>query len=102
MSITKKYLADERSCMVTFKFDLPLSEPIRTISVVGDFNNWDPIGNPMKRGRNGKFSLSMNFPIEKDFQFRYLVDGKDWFTDFEADSLAPIPWSEEFNSVIKL
>lgn len=102
MSIKKKYLADKKACRVTFIFDLSFSESIKTVSVVGDFNNWDPIGNPMKKGRDGKFSLSMKFPVKNDFQFRYLVDGRKWLTDFEADSLAPIPWSDEFNSVINI
>jgi len=102
MSITRKYLATKDICQVTFKLPSHLTKSIKTASVVGGFNNWDPKANPMKKTKDGKFSLSMKLPIETEYHFRYLLDGKNWETDFDADGLSSIPWSDEFNSVLKL
>ncbi|MFH0756821.1 MAG: isoamylase early set domain-containing protein [Bacteroidota bacterium] len=102
MSIIKKYLAKQDLCQVTFKLPPHLAESIKKASVVGEFNDWDPKANPMKKAKDGKFSLSLKLPVRNEYHFRYLLDGENWETDFEADGLSPVPWSNEFNSVLKL
>jgi 1,4-alpha-glucan branching enzyme len=102
MSIGKKYLGEKGVCKVTFKLPSTLAETASTATVVGEFNNWDPAGIPMKKSKTGKFSLSMELPIDNEYQFRYLVDGTKWETDWDADALSPVPGSDEFNSVVKV
>ncbi len=102
MSVVKKYIDAKKVCRVRFTLPSDLGKSISRASVVGDFNNWDPIGNPMKMTKDGHFSLSIDLPIEKEYQFRYLLDGSKWVTDFEADGLSSIPWSDEQNSVVRL
>jgi 1,4-alpha-glucan branching enzyme len=69
---------------------------------VGEFNNWDQSRNLMKKSITGKFSLTLELEKNREYEFRYLVDETNWETDWDADSVASIPWSDEFNSVVKV
>ena len=102
MSIEKKMLAKNGVCKVTFKLPASLSGTAKTAKVVGEFNNWDPSGIPMKKAKNGQFTTTLELPGNSKFEFRYLVDDTNWETDFEADDLAPIPFGDEYNSVVKV
>ena len=53
--------------------------------LVGDFNNWDTEADRMKKARDGSFSLKIEVPAGKDYQFRYLIDGQKWENDWSAD-----------------
>jgi hypothetical protein len=48
MTIKKRYLRDITSCSVTFTIDTGSSDPPKTVSLVGDFNDWDLSSTPMK------------------------------------------------------
>ena len=102
MSIKKNYLGDNSICKVTFTLPSILAEKARTAHVVGEFNDWNPTKHPMKKTKNGKFALSLELQSNKEYQFRYLVDGTRWETDWEADSQTHIPWADEYNSVVKV
>ena len=102
MSVEKKYLKDNGVCKVTFKLPPSIAETASKANVVGIFNNWDPPGIPMKKTKTGTFSLSMELQSNNEYEFRYLVDGTRWETDFEADGVTPIPWGDEHNSVLKI
>lgn len=102
MSVEKKTLAKNGVCKVTFNLPSSIAETAKKANVVGEFNNWDPVGLPMKKTKDGKFSLSLELPCNSEFEFRYLVDETNWETDWETDSVNPTPWGDEFNSVIKL
>ena len=43
----------------------------------------------MKRRKDGTWSLTVRLPRDQQFQFRYLVNGKEWLTDEESDGLLP-------------
>ncbi|MCG8451979.1 MAG: hypothetical protein MI717_02200 [Spirochaetales bacterium] len=51
-------------------------KPGARVSVVGDFNRWDPFVSPMKESliNPGTYTLSMNLP-EEARHYRYVVDG---------------------------
>ena len=102
MSIEKKLSVKNGVCKVTFKLPSSIAETAKTAKVVGEFNNWDPAGIPMKKTKKGQFATSLDLPSNNRFEFRYLVDETNWETDFEADDLAPIPFGDEYNSVVKV
>ena len=101
MSITKKYLSTKKVCKVTFALPSGLAETASKANLVGEFNNWDTEGLPMKK-KNGSFTLTIELQLNKKYQFRYLVDGKNWETDWDVDEIAPIPFSDELNSVVNV
>lgn len=55
----------------------------RSVSVVGEFNGWNPEAAPMKRvGPDRWLGL---FELEPgEYRFRYLADEHRWLTDFAA------------------
>lgn len=75
-----------RDGMVRVTFTLPVEEPPSAVSVVGDFNDWDPYAHPLKIRANRTRSASVTVPSGSTLRFRYLADGGRWFDD---DSLSP-------------
>ena len=65
---------------LTFSLDLD-----RPVSVVGDFNGWDPAAHPLKPRTNGRRSAAVMLPPGSRHAFRYLADGGHFFDDPEAD-----------------
>lgn len=101
MSITKMRLSNKDVCKVTFTAPSNISEFAKTVNLVGEFNNWELPGLVMKK-KNGKFTITLKLDVNKEYQFRYLVDGIHWETDWDADSIVLIHFSNEFNSVVKV
>lgn len=59
------------------------------VSVVGDFNGWDPGAHPLRRRANGRRSVAVTLPCGSRLAFRYLADGGLFFDDVDADRLEP-------------
>lgn len=75
-----------RDGLVRVTFALPLEEPASAVSVVGDFNDWDPFANPLRIRANRTRSASVTVPSGSTLRFRYLAEGGRWFDD---DTLSP-------------
>jgi 1,4-alpha-glucan branching enzyme len=70
-----------RSGTVRVTFVLPAAEPAGAVSVVGDFNGWDPYAHPLRRRGNGARSAVVDVPAGATVHFRYLAEGGVWFDD---------------------
>ncbi len=57
----------------------------RPVSVVGDFNDWDPLAHPLQGRSNGLRSVGVDFPTGRTLRFRYLVDGGEYLDEPDAD-----------------
>ena len=100
MSITKKFLKSKPVVKVTFKVakkEVPAAE---SVHVVGEFNEWNKEATPMKALKNGSFSTTIELAKDQEYQFRYLVDGKEWQNEEQADKLAATPFADAKNSVV--
>ncbi|MDH2429493.1 isoamylase early set domain-containing protein [Sphaerisporangium sp. TRM90804] len=73
-----------RKTRVTFA--LPLDHPYGVVSVVGDFNGWNPGRHELRRRRNGTRTVSVILP-QGVHRFRYLATGGMWFDDDTADHI---------------
>ncbi|HUB42703.1 MAG TPA: isoamylase early set domain-containing protein [Streptosporangiaceae bacterium] len=73
-----------RSGSVRVTFVLPATEPAGAVSVVGDFNGWDPYAHPLRKRSNGVRSAVVTIPAGSTLRFRYLADGGIWFDDATA------------------
>lgn len=71
--------------LVKVTFALPLTDVPDPVSVVGDFNGWDPFAHPLKKRSNGTRSVSVEVPAGTAYEFKYLADGGGWFCDPCAD-----------------
>ena len=75
-----------RSGEVRVTFALPMTEPAGAVSVVGDFNGWDPYAHPLRRRGNGSRSAVVTIPAGTTLHFRYLAEGGIWFDDETAET----------------
>ena len=70
-----------RNGTVRVTFALPREAPRGAVSVVGDFNGWDPFAHPLRRRSNGTRSATVTIPAGRTLHFRYLSEGGIWFDD---------------------
>ena len=77
--------ASNGSVRVTFA--LPAAEPTGAVSVVGDFNNWDPFAHPLRKRSNGIRSTVVTAVPGSTLRFRYLAEGGHWFDDEAAHTV---------------
>lgn len=67
-------------------FCLPADEPAGTVSVVGDFNDWEPGRHVLSLRRNGTRTVSV--PLDPGtYKFRYLATGGVWLDDEDGSEL---------------
>jgi 1,4-alpha-glucan branching enzyme len=71
---------------VRVTFVLPATEPAGAVSVVGDFNDWDPHAHPLRKRANGTRSAVVSIPAGATLHFRYLAEGGIWFDDETAQT----------------
>ncbi len=97
--IKKQFLKARPVCKATFT--VPVADVQgKQVGIVGEFNNWDvaaPIN--MTKKKDGTFSATVELPLDKHVEFRYLVDGQRWLNDSEADGNVTTPFGSE-NSVV--
>jgi hypothetical protein len=70
-----------RDGTVRVTFALPADEPDGAVSVVGNFNDWDPFAHPLRRRANRTRSAAVTVPTGSTLYFRYLAEGGRWFDD---------------------
>jgi 1,4-alpha-glucan branching enzyme len=73
--------------LVKVTFALPAEGIAQPVSVLGDFNNWDPYANPLKKRSNGTCSAVVEVPAGSAFRFKYLDADGTWFCDPEAEAV---------------
>jgi 1,4-alpha-glucan branching enzyme len=72
---------------VRVTFILPADQPAGAVSVVGDFNDWNPLAHPLRRRTNGTRSAAITIPAGSSSHFRYLAEGGLWFDDDSGASV---------------
>lgn len=102
MSIKKQALKSKPVSKVSFKISKAQADGASAVSVVGEFNNWDPAAGTMSRLKDGSFSFNAELPSGREYQFRYVADGSRWFNDEDADGLVPSGMGNEQNSLLSL
>jgi len=97
MIVKRHFLKNKPVCKVTFKFRTDAKQ----VSLLGDFNGWDETATPMKRDKDGTFSVTIELESGYHQQFRYLADGHIWLNDEAADMYVVSSLGSE-NSVLLL
>jgi 1,4-alpha-glucan branching enzyme len=70
---------------VKVNFVLPKESVAGKVSVVGDFNGWDPYVHPLRPRSNGTKSVTVTLPVSQRFAFRYLDEQGQWLDDDAVD-----------------
>jgi 1,4-alpha-glucan branching enzyme len=77
----------DRDDVVRVTFVLPEDQPAGAVSVVGDFNDWNPFAHPLRRRGNGTRSAVVKVASGSKLLFRYLAEGGVWFDDETAEQV---------------
>lgn len=100
MAIIKIYSKSKPVCKVTFEVSAEAVNGAKSVSLLGDFNEWNPTA--LKKQKDGNFKASMELEKGKEFAFRYLVDNDVWINDEAADKYVASGVSYDENSVVVL
>jgi 1,4-alpha-glucan branching enzyme len=86
MSLKKQLVKSKNVYRITFSLN---KEEVNgeKVSVCGDFNNWNPEVHVMEKFKNGNFKTTIELSPGKEYQFRYLIDNKNWINDSESDQI---------------
>lgn len=100
MSTTKKYLKSKPVCKVTFKFPKKAANGAKKVAIVGEFNNWNKKKDQMKALKDGSFTKTIDLKVGNEYQYRFLLDGKVWENDWNAEKYVASGVTLEENSVV--
>ena len=100
MAISKIYSKSKPICKVTFEVSAESASGAKLVSLLGDFNEWNPMA--LKKQKDGNFKASVELEKGKEFAFRYLVDNNVWINDEAADKYVASGVSYDENSVVVL
>lgn len=78
----KKKVQQPKRRRVSFSFRDPGA---REVSLVGDFNDWNPKRHPMKRDENGVWTKAVML-VPGTYEYKFWVDG-NWMADMQAPGL---------------
>lgn len=98
MAIKKQFLKSKPVCKVTFSVP---AEEANSVSVVGDFNEWNTEAASLKKLKNGTFKTTLDLETSNSYEFRYVVDGT-YINDEQADAYAWNDYAAAENGVINL
>lgn len=100
MKPVKKYLKSKPKCQVMFTLPNEAAKFAESVHIVGEFNNWDTSSHPMKRQKNGDWEITVDLDTDRQYQYRFLIDGHKWENDWDADGYIESPFGACFNSVV--
>ncbi len=77
------------SNQIKVSFVLPSDRIAGKVSVVGDFNGWDPASHPLRKRANGTRSVSVSLPAGGRYAFRYVSADGTWHDDDAVSEFEP-------------
>ena len=86
--------------IVKVTFDLPASVAALDIALVGDFNNWSPSENKLKRKKESPWKVTLPLQSGQTYRYRFLLDGKHWENDWSADGYVPNEFGTDDSLVV--
>lgn len=99
--ITKVYNKSKKVCKTTFSLPKAAVATAKNVALLGEFNNWnqnEPV--VMKKAKDGSFEATLELPIGRKYEFRYLIDNAVWENDWAADDYTFISQFNIDNSVV--
>lgn len=93
----KSYSKTGKVCRTTFKYENP--EQAQKACLAGDFNAWSADAQPMKKLKDGSFSVTLSLDAGKTYAFRYVLDDSIWVNDPEADSYIANEYGEDNSQI---
>ncbi|GJQ57285.1 MAG: hypothetical protein SCALA701_00860 [Candidatus Scalindua sp.] len=60
VGINKEYRKTKNVCRVTFRMPKVAIHGVKSVCIVGDFNNWNIHANPMENLKNGDYTIKLD------------------------------------------
>lgn len=98
-SLKRTFLIEKQKCEVKFSVSGTDSSGIKSVSLAGDFNDWNVNKNPLKRNADGSFSCTLELQLYKRYEFKYFIDS-EWVTPENADDYKWDGVSTEKNAIV--
>ncbi len=83
----KLYSKTGSSCRV--HFELPADVAAKKVSLLGDFNEWNPKTHVLKKKKDGSFWLDVYLTTGATYRYKFLLDGKRWENDWDGEAYLP-------------
>ncbi len=77
----------KKACRITFRLPKVAAPDAKSVCIVGDFNNWNTHANPMKKLKDGNYSIELDLEPGRKYQFRYLFDELKWENVRNAENM---------------
>lgn len=94
----KDFTKTGRSCRVTF--ELPAEVNAQKAVLCGEFNQWSQSSHPMKRRKDGSFTVTISLKPGQQYRYKFLLDGERWENDWAAEAYLPNEHGSEDSVVI--
>jgi len=96
----EKFLETRKVRRIKFRLPKVAATDSKNVCIVGDFNNWNTHANPMKKLKDGDYSIKLDLEPGREYQFRYLIDQLKWENDRSADKYVRSDYGDCDNSVV--
>jgi predicted flap endonuclease-1-like 5' DNA nuclease len=90
--IKKQYSKSKPVCKVTFSLTTDQVGKKAEVRVLGTFNDWSWDKGLVLDAKKKDYSAAIELPAGTTYEFRYLVNGQDWFNDESADDYQITPF----------
>jgi predicted flap endonuclease-1-like 5' DNA nuclease len=90
--IKKEYSKSKPVCKVTFTLTSDQVGKKAEVRVLGTFNEWSWDKGLAMKAKKKDYTASIELPAGETYEFRYLVNGQDWFNDESADDYSGTPF----------
>lgn len=90
--IKKEYSKSKPVCKVTFTLTSDQVGKKADVRVLGTFNDWSWDKGLAMKAKKKDYTASIELPAGETYEFRYLVNGQDWFNDESADDYSGTPF----------
>ena len=74
---------------VDVTFALPADVHAGTVALCGEFNDWSAEDTRLERGSDGSWRATVALEPGRSYRYRYLLDGRRWENDRQADRYVP-------------
>jgi 1,4-alpha-glucan branching enzyme len=103
MALSKQFIKSKSAFKVTFTLPADTVASAKEVAVLGEFNGWDPSAAlKLKKQKDGSYKGALELVGDREYQFRYLLNGEKWINEQEADKYVFSGVAGEENSVIVL
>ena len=85
---------------VEVEFRYPVGLWATHVTLVGDFNNWSRSAHPLEHSLHNGWRITLQLERGHAYQYRYLLEDREWCNDCNADRYAPNPFGG-YNSIVE-